>query len=142
MNKDKKKIRIDSWLNAARFFKTRSQAAKACKGGKVKVNGKRVSPHKFLNIGDHITIHLHHKYRDITVEALADKGLPAKKAQELYYEEKQTNLSEKDQQLIGIFKRSHHKNKKKYRKKQGRPTKKDRRTLDKLKEKMYGSNDR
>lgn len=142
MNKNEKKVRLDSWLNAARFYKTRSQAAKACKGGKVKVNGKRVTPHKFLTIGDHLTIHWHQKYRNITVEALADRGLPAKKAQELYNEEKQTKLSEKDQQLIEIFKKSHSKNKKKYRKKQGRPTKKERRTLDKFKQKMYESDNK
>ncbi|MFO7891404.1 MAG: RNA-binding S4 domain-containing protein [bacterium] len=138
MNENIKKIRIDRWLNAARFYKTRSQAAKACKGGKIKINGKRVKPHKSLNIGDHITIHTHGRYRDITVESLADRGLPAKEAQELYYEEEKMNLSEEDQQLIKVFKKSH---KKKYRKKQGRPTKKERRTMDKLKQQLYGLDD-
>ncbi len=139
MNENTQKVRIDSWLNAARFYKTRSQAAKACKGGKIKVNGKRVKPHKFLNIGDNIIIHWHDRYRDITVEALADRGLPALEAQKLYKEEKQITLSEEGQQLIKIFKIGHKKNKKKYRKKQGRPTKKERRTLEKFKHKMHGS---
>lgn len=141
MNKSLKQVRIDRWLNAARFYKTRSQAAKACKGGKVKVNGKRVKPHKFLNIGDNITINVHGRYRNVTVESLADRGLPAKEAQKLYYEEEKMNLSEEDQQLINTFKKSHKKNKKKYRKKQGRPTKKERRTLDKLKQQLYGTDD-
>lgn len=136
-----KKVRIDRWLNAARFYKTRSQAAKACKGGKVKINGKRATPHKSLAIGDHITVHTGGRYRDITVEALADRGLPAKEAQKLYKEEEKMNLSQEDHQLIKAFKKSHKKNKKKYRKKQGRPTKKERRTLEKLKQQLYGFDD-
>lgn len=133
MNENFKKVRIDRWLNAARFYKTRSQAAKACKGGKVKVNGKRVKPHKFLDIGDNITIHWHDRYRNVKVENLADKGLPAKEAQKLYHEDNKMKLSEDDKQLINLFKK---RNKKKYKKNQGRPTKKERRTLDKFKQKM------
>lgn len=139
MDKNIKKVRIDQWLNAARFYKTRSQAAKACKRGKVKINGKRVTPHKSLTIGDHITVHTHGRYRNITVDALSDRGLPAKEAQKLYREEKTMNLSQEDQNLINALKKNH--NKKKYRKKQGRPTKKERRTLERFKQQLYGFDD-
>ena len=51
-------VRIDKWLWAARFFKTRSLAQQAVEGGKVKLNGERTKPARELRIGDELSIHI------------------------------------------------------------------------------------
>jgi len=60
-------VRLDRWLSAARFYKTRTQAAKACDGRKVKVNDIAAKPHKFLQVGDKLTIRHRGCYRNIEV---------------------------------------------------------------------------
>jgi len=61
-------IRIDKWLWAARFFKTRSLAQQAVEGGRVKLNGERVKPARPLKLGDRLDIHLadHRAFGTIT----------------------------------------------------------------------------
>jgi ribosome-associated heat shock protein Hsp15 len=132
MDEDRKPddaVRVDRWLMAARFFKTRSQAAVACDGGKVKVNGISSKPHKLVRIGDRMTVRQHDRYRDIQVLGLAQRGLPPAEARKLYEEEPRTVLTEELQQQIRLVSRSIKKAPRKFK---GRPTKKERRDMEKL----------
>ena len=70
---DIEKFRIDKWLYAARFFKTRSLAAEAVERGKVHINGMRIKPAKMVAIGDMLTIRIAHYQYDIKVLALSKK---------------------------------------------------------------------
>ena len=124
-------VRVDRWLMAARFYKTRSQAAKACEGGKVKVNGISAKPHKFVHIGDALTVHVHGRYRNLKIMGLAERGLPPVKARELYEEEVPQTLSQESQELMELVRRMQKKDRPKYK---GRPTKKVRRQIDRWKE--------
>jgi ribosome-associated heat shock protein Hsp15 len=81
------RVRIDKWLWAARFFKTRSLAAQAVEGGKVKVGDERVKAAKGLRIGDRITLRIGDYEWRITVRALSERRGPAALAQQLYEED-------------------------------------------------------
>jgi len=122
-------VRLDRWLIAARFYKTRSQAAKACEGRKVKVNGVSAKPHKIIRINDELTIHQRDRYRNIRVLGLANRGLPPAVARELYHEEENIQLTDDDRELMRMMRKLEKQNRPKYK---GRPTKKERRNLDKL----------
>jgi ribosome-associated heat shock protein Hsp15 len=126
-------VRIDRWLFAARFYKTRSQALKACEGGKVKIDGRSVKPHKFVRVGDHLTIHHHDRYRAVEILALAQRGLPPKEARLLYREEVKHSLIQENEELLNLFYKTEKKSRLKYK---GRPTKKERRKLDNMKERF------
>lgn len=77
-------VRIDKWLWAARFFKSRSLAAVACDGGKVDVNGNTAKPAKLVRPGDTLWITLRGGKKIIKVLALAARRGPALRAQLLY----------------------------------------------------------
>ena len=79
-------VRIDKWLWAARFFKTRSLATDAVTGGKVHVNDTRVKPARELHVGDTVDITIGPLRRTVVVRGLADKRGPAAVAQALYEE--------------------------------------------------------
>ena len=79
-------IRLDKWLWAARFFKTRSQAADAVSGGKIEVNGDRAKPSRSVRAGDKLTIR-HGLYEwIIIVKGLVRLRGPAAQARQLYEE--------------------------------------------------------
>ncbi len=80
------KFRIDKWLCAARFFKTRSLAADAVECGKVHINETRVKPAKAVLAGDMLTINIGQKQYVVEVLALSDRRGPASEAQKLYRE--------------------------------------------------------
>ena len=80
------KIRIDKWLWAARFFKTRALASKAVDGGKVHVNGQRVKSSRPIQIGDQLEITRSQIHNVVDVLVLSEKRGPAKFAQQLYVE--------------------------------------------------------
>ncbi len=84
------KVRIDKWLWAARFFKTRSLAGKAVGGGKVHLNGQRVKPARLLVVGDSLRVNRFGVEFLVMVLALADKRGPAKIAQTLYEESQES----------------------------------------------------
>ncbi len=119
------KFRIDKWLCAARFFKTRSLAADAVECGKVHVNEVRVKPAKTLAVGDMLTIDMGQKKYVLEVLALSSRRGPASEAQKLYRE---TDASRQRREAIAaqlksqpqpfFFK--------------GRPTKRDRREIERF----------
>jgi ribosome-associated heat shock protein Hsp15 len=78
-------VRIDIWLDVACLFRTRSEAQKACKAGKVSVNGQPSKPHREIKSGDEIEISrpLGRKQR-VIVYAVADKHIARKDARALY----------------------------------------------------------
>lgn len=79
-------VRIDKWLWAARFFKTRSLAQAAVRGGHVSVNGHACKPARAVGVGDRLRIVRGEIEFEVVVEALADRRGPAALAQTLYRE--------------------------------------------------------
>ena len=80
------KLRLDKWLWAARFFKTRSLAKAAIEGGKVQLDGSRVKVSKEISVGDKLRIRQGWDEKDIEVLALSDQRRGAPEAQSLYRE--------------------------------------------------------
>lgn len=79
-------LRLDKWLWAARFFKTRSLAAGAVEGGKVKLGGTAVKPAREVRPGDQLEITLGHEVRTVIVHGINPQRRPAAEAQQLYAE--------------------------------------------------------
>ncbi|ADH85205.1 RNA-binding S4 domain-containing protein [Desulfurivibrio alkaliphilus] len=92
------KVRIDKWLWAARFFKTRSMAAQAVNGGKVHLNGQRAKAARLLGPGDRLEIHKGEYEFVLTVRQVASRRLSAPLAAELYEEDPASQA--KRQELI------------------------------------------
>ncbi|TWX70704.1 RNA-binding protein [Colwellia demingiae] len=86
----KKPIRLDKWLWAARFYRTRAIAKQMIDGGKIFYNGQRTKSGKAVSIGDIIKIRQGFEEKEVTVIALADKRSDATFAQTLYQESKQS----------------------------------------------------
>ncbi len=83
-------VRIDKWLWAARFFKTRSLAAQAVSGGKVQLNGLRVKPARTVKPGDELEIHKSGFEYQVRILCLSERRGPAAVAQALYQESEQS----------------------------------------------------
>jgi ribosome-associated heat shock protein Hsp15 len=79
-------VRLDKWLWAARFFKTRALSVEAIEGGRVSVNGDRAKPAKELRVGDAVTIRRPPFEHAVVVKDLSDKRGPAAVAATLYEE--------------------------------------------------------
>ena len=78
-------VRLDVWLDVACLFKTRSEAQKACKGGKVEVNGHSAKPHKDVRVGDVVAITRPQGRRQrVVVRTVTEKHLPKAEARLLY----------------------------------------------------------
>jgi ribosome-associated heat shock protein Hsp15 len=78
-------VRLDVWLDVSCLFKTRSEAQRACRGGKVDVNGQPSKPHRLIKAGDEIVISRAPGIRQtVSVLALADKSIPRAEARLLY----------------------------------------------------------
>ena len=80
------RVRLDKWLWAARFFNTRSQAAQAVDGGRIRVNGNRVKPAREVHAGDEIVVHVGELEWVIRVKAVSGQRRPAPQARLLYAE--------------------------------------------------------
>lgn len=118
-------VRIDKWLWAARFFKTRTQAADAVDTGKVKVDGDRVKPARNLKPGEVLQVDNGATTWEVTVLALSDARGSASQAQLLYQETTASiALREKSADERRFFREPGTTLK-------GRPTKRDRRLIDK-----------
>lgn len=120
------KLRIDKWLWAARFFKTRALAADAVECGKVLVNDARVKPAKAVGMGDLLVIRLGPYQFVVEVLALSDKRGPAPQAQKLYSE---TVESRKRREALALELKAQAQSETR----EGRPTKKDRRDIERFK---------
>ena len=86
-------VRIDKWLWAARFFKTRSLATDAVDGGRIRLNGERPKPAKEVKIGDRIDIRIGQFHHDIAVTGLADRRGSATVAAALYSESEESRAA-------------------------------------------------
>ena len=81
------RVRVDKWLWAARFFKTRSLAADAVEGGKVRLNGERIKAGKSVRVGDRMSIRIDTYEWALTVRDLSERRGPADVARKLYEED-------------------------------------------------------
>ncbi len=90
------KVRIDKWLWAARFFKTRSLAAQAVAGGKVKLNGERVKGAKAPRVGDELTVRIGPYEYAVVVRTLSPRRGPASEAALLYLETEQSRAAREE----------------------------------------------
>jgi ribosome-associated heat shock protein Hsp15 len=121
-------MRVDKWLWAARFFKTRSLANQALDGGKVKLNGERAKPSREIKSGDRLVIRVGDSEWEVTVVGLADRRGTAEAARQLYAESEASCQRRAEQvasrrseiQPAATIK--------------GRPTKKDRRLIHRFTE--------
>jgi ribosome-associated heat shock protein Hsp15 len=120
---DNDAVRIDKWLWAARFFKTRTMATDAVDGGKVKLNGERVKPARSVRLGDRLDIDNGATEWEVVVEGLSDVRRGAPEAQQLYRE---TEESVKRREETAEQRRYFREPGEAIR---GRPTKRDRRVL-------------
>jgi len=122
------RVRLDRWLWAARFFKTRALASAAVAGGKVQVNGTRAKPAKQLQVGDGVRVRVGPYEWLVTVRALAERRGPPKAAQALYDESPEGRAArERLAELHKIAPAPAYQGK-------GRPTKKERREIERLEE--------
>ena len=80
------RLRVDKWLWAARFYKTRSIAKTAIEGGKVHLDGQRVKVSREISIGERLTVKQGWDEKEVVVKALSDQRGPAPIAQTLYEE--------------------------------------------------------
>lgn len=99
-------VRIDKWLWAARFFKTRTLAADAVLGGRVHVNGERVKPSRIVHVDDRFEITRGTERLTIVVVQLADRRGPASLAQELYAETDESRTQREQHALERRFARA------------------------------------
>jgi ribosome-associated heat shock protein Hsp15 len=120
------RLRIDKWLWAARFFKTRSLASDAVEKGRVKIGGAHVKPSKDVRVGDIVEIDIERIVWQVEVLGLCDVRGPAPVAQTLYAETEEGRVK----------RQAEAERRKTFREPaagmQGRPTKRDRRVIDKF----------
>ncbi|MBK1702350.1 RNA-binding S4 domain-containing protein [Thiococcus pfennigii] len=118
-------IRLDKWLWAARFFKTRQLAVEAINGGKVHVDGLRAKPGKAVRVGDRLTIHKGSLAWELVVRGISRQRRGAPEAALLYEEDEASRLRrqalvrERREQGLGDPPK-------------GRPTKRDRREIERF----------
>jgi ribosome-associated heat shock protein Hsp15 len=119
-------MRLDKWLWAARFFKTRSLAQQAIVAGRVKLGGERVKPAHVIRPGALVAVRVGELEWQVQVKALSEKRGPAEQARKLY-EETPASRAERERRIdmrrLGPEPAAALK---------GRPTKRDRRRLDEL----------
>ena len=120
-------MRLDKWLWAARFFKTRSLAQKQIELNRVSVNGAQAKTSKYIAVGDVIDLTLNSLPYKLTVLALNEQRRPAPEARLLYQEDEATAQNREAQKLLDQASRIT------AAYPDGRPTKRDRRQLDKMK---------
>jgi ribosome-associated heat shock protein Hsp15 len=115
--------RLDKWLWAARFFKTRSLASEAVDGGKVHINGERVKRSKEVRVGDLVRIRTGPFEYSVVVRAIAERRGPAAAARELYTETPDSIAQrEKLREQLSLLPAA-------FIPAKGRPTKRDRRAM-------------
>ena len=123
-------LRLDVWLDIACLFRTRSEAQKACKGGKVDVNGERARPHRLLRAGDTIVISRpSFRKQHVIVRGLVERHIPKAEARQLY-EDVTPPPSPQERELLELERLA-----RPYRRPSaGTPDRRERRQLRKMKE--------
>jgi ribosome-associated heat shock protein Hsp15 len=120
------RVRLDKWLWAARFYKTRALAAQAIEGGRIEVNGDRAKRARPLRPGDQLLIRLGPYQHHVMVTALSNRRGPAAEAATLYQETAESREARERRALeLRSVAPLFHGDK-------GRPTKKDRRDINRL----------
>jgi ribosome-associated heat shock protein Hsp15 len=114
-------VRVDSWIWSVRLTKSRSQAANACRGGHVKVNNESVKPAHLLRVGDEVRVREGGFERVVVVKRLISKRVGPPVAAECYRDDSPPRPSREAMMAVGLRDRG-----------AGRPTKRDRRELDRL----------
>jgi ribosome-associated heat shock protein Hsp15 len=120
-------LRIDKWLWAARFFKTRSAAAQAVSGGKVDVDGERVKPARLVRAGSTLQIRRGVIEFEIVVQGICGQRRPASEAS-LLYEETARSFAARNEEMQRLRQAEHRR-----QNRLGRPDKHDRREIVRLK---------
>jgi ribosome-associated heat shock protein Hsp15 len=119
-------VRIDKWLWAARFFKTRSLAAKACELGRIDANGVQAKPAREVRVGDRLHVKNDSGDFQVDVLGLSEMRGPAAVAQTLYRETDESRelrmKAEEDRKTMPHFEAL----------REGKPSKRDRRVIDRL----------
>ena len=126
-HEDGGRVRLDKWLWAARFYKTRTLAAEAIAGGKVQVNGDRAKRARPLQVGDEVRVRLGPYEHFVVVRELSEQRGPASRAAALYEEKPE---SREAREKLALQLKSVHSA---FVPERGRPTKRDRREIEKLK---------
>jgi ribosome-associated heat shock protein Hsp15 len=122
-------VRMDKWLWAARLFKTRSLAADAIKGGKVKVDDNPVKPSREVKVGDVIHVQIGQLHKVVEVKTVAKNRVSPKQVPEVY-----NDLTPKEEYERIEFMNAY---KAEWRDRgAGRPTKKERRMIERMKDEM------
>jgi ribosome-associated heat shock protein Hsp15 len=122
------KLRVDKWLWAARFFKTRARAKEAIDGGKVKIDGDRVKPSREIQPGDELVIRQGWDEKIVVVRALSNRRGGAPDAALLYQE---TEASVEARELAAAQRKSASVM---HEPRAGRPTKRDRRQIHRFRD--------
>jgi ribosome-associated heat shock protein Hsp15 len=121
------KLRLDKWLWAARFYKTRQLAHEALELGRVMVGGERVKASRVVKVGDRLHLRINQLEYDIEVLALTSQRRSAREAQSLYAESEASHQAREEKQALLKAERVS------YPYGAGRPTKKDRREIQRFK---------
>jgi ribosome-associated heat shock protein Hsp15 len=121
------RVRLDKWLWAARFYKTRALASEAVAGGKVQVNGDRAKRARPLLVGDEVRVRQGPYEFLVVVRALSGRRGPASVAAELYEERPESRAA---REAMAVQLKTLHAA---FVQEKGRPTKRDRRDLERLK---------
>lgn len=114
-------MRVDSWIWSVRLTKTRSAAASACRAGHVRVNGERAKPAQPVRAGDEIRLRYAGRERIVVVRQLLRKRVGAPVAVQAYLDNSPPPPAPADLAAVGVRRRG-----------AGRPTKRDRRELERL----------
>lgn len=129
-NENQPSQRLDKWLWSARFFKTRNTAAAAISGGKVQCDDERVKPARRVRPGARLRIRRGPMLWEVVVVALSDQRRPAKEAARLYAET-EASIAQREVEAERRKQRSERR-----QRGLGRPTKRERRQLQQLKERF------
>jgi len=119
-------MRVDKWLWAARFFKTRGLAQQAIEAGRVRLGGERVKPAREVKPGERLEIGVGDLRQEVVIQGLSQRRGPAPEARRLYAETDDSRL--RREALLAERKHMHEP----ARDLHGRPTKRDRRVLERL----------
>ena len=99
-------VRLDLWLWAARFFKTRALAKHAIETGKVEVGGQRAKPARSVRVGDQLVVHRGEERFEVEAITLSDVRGPASMAQTLYHESEASKLAREQARALRAAERA------------------------------------